>query len=99
MFSFFNFMETYTIFGALLLSLFIQIHGSDSFHKNSIANRGCDLFYGKWVFDDSYPLYESLECPFLENAFKCAGRPDKLYLKYRWQPNGCNLPRYTSLLN
>ncbi|XP_072993279.1 protein trichome birefringence-like 11 [Typha latifolia] len=57
---------------------------------------GCDLFDGKWVWDERYPLYESKDCPFLDEGFRCSenGRPDQHYTKWRWQPSRCNLPRF-----
>ena len=57
----------------------------------------CDFFEGSWVKDSShYPLYNEGSCPFI--GFNCLnnGRPDKDYLKYRWKPNGCHLPRYNT---
>lgn len=55
----------------------------------------CDFFDGSWVWDENYPLYESKDCTFLDEGFRCSenGRPDSLYTKWRWQPKDCNLPR------
>ncbi|KAL3812678.1 hypothetical protein ACJIZ3_013946 [Penstemon smallii] len=59
-------------------------------------NGGCDLFDGDWVWDESYPLYQSQDCRFLDEGFRCSenGRPDYFYTKWRWQPKNCNLPRF-----
>lgn len=61
------------------------------------AGRGeeCDWFEGQWVRDETYPLYESAACPFLDPGFRCAEnrRPDRSYTQWRWQPARCNLPR------
>lgn len=63
----------------------------------------CDLYTGSWILDESHPLYQSTSCPFIDPGFRCQenGRPDKLYMKWRWQPFGCNLPRFnaTDMLN
>ncbi|TQD92138.1 hypothetical protein C1H46_022295 [Malus baccata] len=56
----------------------------------------CALFAGNWVQDDSYPMYQSSECPLIiDPEFNCQmyGRPDSDYLKYRWRPLNCELPR------
>ncbi|CDP03616.1 unnamed protein product [Coffea canephora] len=57
---------------------------------------GCDIFDGNWMWDESYPLYQSEDCKFLDPGFRCSenGRPDKFYTKWRWQPKDCYLPRF-----
>ena len=54
----------------------------------------CDFSSGKWVFDESYPLYDST-CPYLSTAVTCQknGRPDSDYQKWKWKPNACSVPR------
>ena len=49
------------------------------------ASDECSIFEGEWVWDDSYPLYESKDCPFVDTGFRCSenGRPDT-----RPTPNG-----------
>ncbi|XP_047308606.1 protein trichome birefringence-like 38 [Impatiens glandulifera] len=59
---------------------------------------GCNLFQGTWVMDtsNSYPLYQSSSCPFVDPEFDCQkfGRPDTQFLKYVWKPDSCDLPRF-----
>lgn len=62
--------------------------------KNEMTT-ACNIFDGKWVLDNSYPLYRTRSCHFIDEAFDCEanGRPDLDYMKWRWQPRDCNLPR------
>lgn len=60
--------------------------------------QGCDYSQGSWVIDDDDDddAYDaSKDCPFIGQGFDCLrnGRPDKEYLKYRWKPSTCDLPR------
>lgn len=60
---------------------------------------GCDLYQGRWTFDaagEQSPLYRESECEFLTEQVTCMrnGRRDDSYQKWRWQPNGCDMPRY-----
>lgn len=56
----------------------------------------CDLFDGNWVRDDSKPYYPLGSCPFVDRDFDCHlnGRPDSDYVKWKWKPHGCDIPRY-----
>nr|GEW80700.1 protein trichome birefringence-like 38 [Tanacetum cinerariifolium] len=60
---------------------------------------GCNLYKGKWVVDNSYPLYAASNCPYIDSGYDCLkhGRSDTRYLKYAWQPDSCNLPRFNGL--
>ncbi|XP_050215694.1 protein PMR5-like [Mercurialis annua] len=63
------------------------------------GSNGCSLFVGSWVKDENYPLYQSSNCPLIDPQFNCQmfGRPDSGYLKYRWQPLDCELPRFNGV--
>ncbi|KAF3565018.1 hypothetical protein DY000_02017664 [Brassica cretica] len=59
----------------------------------------CDVFSGKWVFDNSssYPLHKESDCPYMSEQLACEkyGRPDLEYQHWRWQPHPpCNLKRW-----
>lgn len=63
-----------------------KMHGS-SYDK-------CNIFDGRWVRDDSKPYYPPGSCPYIDRDFDCHlnGRPDDGFVKWKWQPNGCDIP-------
>ncbi|XP_062231178.1 xylan O-acetyltransferase 5-like isoform X2 [Phragmites australis] len=61
----------------------------------------CDLYRGRWVYDEARaPLYKESGCEFLTEQVTCMrnGRRDDDYQKWRWQPDGCDLPRFEAKL-
>ncbi|KAF0889628.1 hypothetical protein E2562_030114 [Oryza meyeriana var. granulata] len=59
----------------------------------------CNWSLGRWVYDDaSRPLYSGLKCSFIFDEVACDkyGRNDTMYQHWRWQPHGCNLPRFNA---
>ncbi|KAH7672563.1 PC-Esterase protein [Dioscorea alata] len=99
-----------SLFLALAIILFISSTAKtgnargDGMESAKAAGRGedgetCDLFSGKWVFDNlTYPLYSERECMFMSDQSACEkfGRKNFRYQNWRWQPNGCNLPRFNA---
>ncbi|GJN29039.1 hypothetical protein PR202_gb17229 [Eleusine coracana subsp. coracana] len=61
--------------------------------------KGCDIFRGEWVPDDdgcALPYYTNLSCPLIQEHQNCMkyGRPDRGFLRWRWRPAGCEMPRF-----
>ncbi|CAD6237644.1 unnamed protein product [Miscanthus lutarioriparius] len=56
----------------------------------------CDIFRGEWVPDPDSPQYTNETCDFIQEHQNCMryGRPDLDFLKWRWKPDGCDLPRF-----
>lgn len=85
-------------FGVLRINGSVQ--NSSKVEFLDFEGSGCDLFNGDWIWDDTYPLYQSKDCSFMDSGFRCIenGRRDLYYTKWRWQPKNCNLPRYKDLI-
>ncbi|GLU01677.1 hypothetical protein SLE2022_189730 [Rubroshorea leprosula] len=54
----------------------------------------CDLFSGEWVPNPKAPYYTNSTCSAIYERQDCMkhGRPDTGYMKWRWKPDGCDLP-------
>lgn len=66
-------------------------------HSQTRNEKKCDLFSGKWVFDNSsHPLYNESDCPYMSDQLACHkhGRSDLGYQYWRWQPHDCDLKRW-----
>lgn len=101
--------QPHSLFGIGLLSRIVPqnqnyLYNNNNDHHNNNINelKACDYSNGKWVWDESYPLrFYTEECPFLDPGFRCRknGRQDLDYLKWRWKPQGCDIPRYHILFS
>lgn len=62
---------------------------------NDEGKKKCDIYNGKWVRDEKVPYYPVGSCPYIERSFNCHinGRRNDDYLKWRWQPDECDIPR------
>ncbi|BAH93437.1 protein trichome birefringence-like 21 [Oryza sativa Japonica Group] len=64
--------------------------------------RDCDIFRGEWVpaadgdDDGAAPYYTNATCGEIQEHQNCMkyGRPDLGFLRWRWRPERCELPRF-----
>lgn len=54
----------------------------------------CDIFSGDWVPNPEAPYYTNTTCWAIHEHQNCMkyGRPDTEFMKWRWKPDGCELP-------
>ncbi|KAL7101158.1 hypothetical protein ACP275_08G038700 [Erythranthe tilingii] len=54
----------------------------------------CDIFTGEWVRNTDAPYYTNKTCWAIHEHQNCMkyGRPDSDFLKWKWKPDGCELP-------
>ncbi|VAI49007.1 unnamed protein product [Triticum turgidum subsp. durum] len=75
---------------------YLRIHGAPS-SSSSASSPACDLTRGEWVQDAvEAPYYTNLTCPFIDDHQNCMkfGKPSLEFLRWRWRPDGCELPRF-----
>lgn len=70
-------------------------NGSTSLKRVGGLSGKCDVFNGRWVRDEGKPFYPPGSCPYIEKDFNCYenGRPDDDFMRWRWQPKDCDIPR------
>ncbi|CAM8952552.1 unnamed protein product [Rhodiola kirilowii] len=67
--------------------------------NKNVEPASCDYSNGRWVRDEassSALKFYAEDCLFLDPGFRCQknGRKDVEYRNWRWQPQGCELPRF-----
>ncbi|KAK3164945.1 hypothetical protein QOZ80_1AG0026860 [Eleusine coracana subsp. coracana] len=64
--------------------------------STTLSSPKCNIFRGDWVWDPDLPQYTNATCSYIYGNQNCLlfGRPDLDYLKWRWQPDECDLPRF-----
>ncbi|CAB4305088.1 unnamed protein product [Prunus armeniaca] len=76
-----------------------QDHLNDHVHEEDdlpsvTSNLKCDIFTGEWVPNPEAPYYTNKTCWAIHEHQNCMkyGRPDTEFMKWRWKPDGCELP-------
>ncbi|KAI4352310.1 hypothetical protein L6164_006574 [Bauhinia variegata] len=73
-----------------------QIKNNLSKQKSSAFDdlKKCDISTGEWVPNPEAQYYSNTTCWAIHEYQNCMkfGRPDTEFLKWRWKPNGCELP-------
>ncbi|XP_074267551.1 protein trichome birefringence-like 8 [Silene latifolia] len=75
---------------------------TDNYHQQKgveDSQQNCDYSYGEWVWDEGHTIHSYNEsCPFLDLGFQCRqnGRANQSFRQWRWQPHGCQLPRFNA---
>lgn len=69
-------------------------HDHDLIDEPSTSVKKCDIFSGEWVPNPKAPYYTNRTCWAIHEHQNCIkyGRPDSEFMKWKWKPNGCELP-------
>ncbi|KAF6169034.1 hypothetical protein GIB67_038531 [Kingdonia uniflora] len=84
----------------LLFKTSSSLTSSHDFHevrKHSLSvssGEKCDIFKGEWVRNPDAPYYTNTTCWAIHDYQNCMkyGRPDSEFMKWKWQPDSCDLP-------
>ncbi|KAL9233342.1 hypothetical protein vseg_008359 [Gypsophila vaccaria] len=71
--------------------------GTVDLNSASSDEKACNYAKGRWVVDNSRPLYSGFKCKqWLSEMWACrlTQRPDFGYEAYRWQPKDCDMPDF-----
>lgn len=65
------------------------------FSSGTRRGERCDIFRGDWMPDPDAPYYTNATCKVIHEHYDCMryGKPDLGFVRWRWQPDGCDLPR------
>jgi hypothetical protein len=68
---------------------------SSSSSSSSKQGEACNIFRGEWVPDPEAPYYTNETGSVIHEHYNCTryGKPDLGFVKRRWRPDGCDLPR------
>ncbi|KAJ4960732.1 hypothetical protein NE237_020642 [Protea cynaroides] len=69
---------------------------SEDFSETMLVKK-CDLFKGEWIPSPEGPYYTNETCGEIYDHQNCLkfGKPDTGFLKWRWKPYDCELPRFS----
>ncbi|PIA32319.1 hypothetical protein AQUCO_04500134v1 [Aquilegia coerulea] len=92
-------VQAHIVSSALIVGLRNHHNGQHRLPIGHANQTKCNLFVGSWVRDNTYPIYQSSNCPMIDPEFNCQmyGRPDSDYQRYRWRPINCELPRFNGI--
>ncbi|KAK1317448.1 hypothetical protein QJS10_CPA05g01952 [Acorus calamus] len=79
-----------------IASLYFSLPTSFSIPSPPPVDTNCDVFDGEWIPDPNATYYTNNTCSAIHEHQNCMkyGRPDTDFLRWRWKPNGCDLPRF-----
>lgn len=77
----------------------LELPKKNNININVEEEEECDLFRGEWVENPEGPYYTNRTCWAIQEHQNCMkfGRPDTGFMKWKWKPDGCDLPVFDPL--